>query len=267
MRLKNKPSLSNIKIAIIFFALVFTIILISLIAKSISIVSRSLFDNTNRFTISVSSNKNREVISFSPKAQSISVLHLDKDSKNLKIASTLAIPIDAKVENLSDINGNNISSLMFNLFLNYKDIKTNLTIFDILRLYLFARTVPPNYVYVKHISLSLDSSKIDKIVSQLFSDEVIEKENANVEIINATNVAGLGNRLGRIVTNIGGNVVIVSTENKEEALSTVSYSGRKSYTVEKLSKILGFKVVKVNKKSIADIVIVIGKDSLPTLSF
>ncbi|MEK7534583.1 MAG: LytR C-terminal domain-containing protein [Patescibacteria group bacterium] len=269
MRAKKKldGGLNNTKIAIKFFAFVFIVILISLIFKGVLIVSKSRFDTKTRFTISVTNGKDLEIISFSPKSQSISVLKIEGDTKSLNINRFLEIPIDGEAKSSLTIKDFKVSDLMLKFILNYKSIRTNLTIVDILRLYLFSKTLPINYIYDKKISTSENVSSLDKIIPPLFSDEIIEKENVSIKIVNGINVTGLGNRLGRLITNMGGNVVIIASSDSNENISTISYFGKKTYTVEKISKILGFKLNKLDKKAIADIVIVIGKDSLAKLNF
>jgi len=259
--------LNSTKIALIFFAFVFVVILASLILKGVFIVSQSRFDGQNRFTINVTNGRDLEIISFSPKSQSISVLKIDGNIKNLDINRFLAIVIDGEVKNFLAIKDLKVPDLMLKFILNYKDLKTNLTIVDVLRLYLFSKTLPIDYIYDKKISTSTDVSILDKIIPPLFMDEIIEKENVSVKIVNGTDVTGLGNRLGRLIANMGGNVVIIVSSDRPENSSTISYFGKKSYTVEKISKILGFKLNKLSKKEIADMVIVIGKDSLPKINF
>lgn len=268
MRAKKLTSgLNSTKIAIIFFAFVFIVILVSLIFKGVFIVNKSQFDSENRFTISVTNGKDLEIISFSPKGQKISVLKIEGETKSLNINRFLAIVIDGEVKSLLNIKDFKVPDLMFQLILNYKSIRTDLTIVDILRLYLFSKTLPINYIYDKKISISQDSSTLDKIIPQLFSDETIEKENLSIKIVNGTDVAGLGNRLGRLISNMGGNVVIIASADRTENSSQISYFGKKTYTVEKISKILGFKLNRLDKKAIADIVIMIGEDSLAKINF
>jgi len=257
----------NTKIAIAFIIFVIAIVLTSLIFKAIAVVSQSKFDGSNRFTISVSNDKNLEVVSFSPNKHSISILKLDKDIKNLKVERFLKIPIDGFVRGSFLKTDKDVASLMSSVFFGFKDIKTNLNFVDILRLILASRTTPANNLLVYNITSSMEEQKVDKIVTELFSDDEIERENQTVEIINTTSVTGLGGRLARLITNMGGKVVQVSTENNSQKNSYVLYNGKKTYTVEKLNKVLGFKTTQIEKQSIADIRVVLGEDSKNPVSF
>lgn len=266
-RKKANKEKHNTRIAIFFVIFVCSLILVSIALKTISVLAQSKFDGVNRFTISVLSDKNLKVVSFSPSTRSISVLKLDGEVKKLNISRFLGIPIDGFVKaSFLETNGE-VASLMSGIFFGYNDIKTNLNLVDIFRLYLLGRTTPLNNIAASHISISFESVKIDKIVAKLFNDEEIEKENKSVAIINTTSVTGLGGRLARLITNMGGNVIQVSTENNSQEKSIIFYNGKKTHTVDKLSKTLGFLASEMNKQSIADITIVIGFDNRDPLSF
>jgi hypothetical protein len=267
MRKKAHVEKHNTRIAIFFVIFVFTVIFISIVVKTMQLLAQSKFDGTNRFTISVVTNNGIKVVSFSPSNQSLSVLRIEDGKKDLKLGQYLKIPIEGFViTNFSEEN-KDVARLMSDTFLNYNNIKTNLTIIDILRLFLISKTTPLSNIMTYSISSSLESKKVDKIVEKIFKDEEIEKENQTIEIINTTDETGLGNRLGRLVTNMGGNVIQVSTENNSQKKSAILYNGKKSYTIEKLSKVLGFKTSEVNKQTIADVTIVVGEDNKDPLSF
>lgn len=266
-RKQNKLGLSNIKIAIIFFTFVFSIVLVSLALKLIAVVNKSRFDNNRRFTVVHSGNKNREVISFSPKSRTIAILRIDKDSVTNDIGRFLAIPIDGKISSSLDTQTTRVSDFWFQVFLNFKNVKIDFTVIDIARLFLFSKTVPQNFVSVKNLPPQITTAEVDKIVGSLFNDESIVKDGKTLEIINATGIAGLGNRVARLITNIGGNVVIVKTADSLETESSISYFSKKTYTVQRLSEILRIKAIKKENKTIADITIVIGQDSLQNSVF
>lgn len=266
-RKKVKVEKNNTRIAILFVIFVCLIILISFALKVAYVVGQSKFDGDSRFTISVSNNKNLRILSFSPDTNSISVLNLDGKVKKLNINRFLAIPIDGFVQaDFLDI-GKDVAALMSSVFLGFRNVKTDLTIVDISRLFLASKTTSSKNVVTLHISTSFESVKVDKIVTKLFSDAEIKKESQAIEIINTTSVTGLGARLARLITNMGGRVVQVSTEESLQKNSLILYNGRKTYTVKKLNKVLSFNTIKMGKQSIADITIVIGEDSQVPLSF
>lgn len=263
---RNLNKGNNTKVAIIFIAFVLLIVSISLIFKFIFVLRQSQFDDSKRFTIVVSSQTNLEVISFSSVSRSISILKLGKNL-GTPVNKFLAIPIDGFVKGDSlDLN-QKVDSLLPRMIFNYKKLQTNLTVIDCIKLFIFARSLLEREINERIISQDLSTEDIDNIVTRLVNDELIEKDGKTIQIINGTNVYGLGNRLARLVTNMGGDVIIVATANSPQKRSEISYIDNKSYTVERLSKILDFKTIKVSDKKIADITIIIGEDSLNPLSF
>lgn len=264
---KAKFEKHNTKIAVFFVIFVILIILTSFVLKIVQIVEQSKFDGNSHFTVSVSNNKELKILSFSPKTQSMSILNLEGEVKNLNINKFFAIHLDGFVEaEFLDINKDE-SDLMSAVLLSFGSAKTDLTIVDIFRLFLASKTIPAKNVATLDISTKLDGDRVDKIVVELLSDREIEKEDQAIEIINATSVTGLGSRLGRFVTNMGGKVVQVSTESVYQKKSTILYNGDKTYTVEKLHKVLGFELTQTDRESIGDITIIIGEDHNDSTSF
>ena len=98
-------------------------------------------------------------------------------------------------------------------------------------------------------------------------DSFIENERQTIKIINGTGVSGLGSRLARFITNMGGNVIMVATENGKEKKSYISYIDKRTYTVKRLQKILGYEVVRNKDNTLSDVTIVIGEDKLNNIPF
>jgi len=267
MTKKKELALSNAKIAIVFFVFLAVIVAISLIFKIILVVRAGQFNDFQRFTISVSDSGNTEIMSLFPSAKTIAILKIDKNIKFSDAGKFLEIPIDGFA--VSDSLGLNQkpARFFFNAILNYNNIHTNLTIVDILRLFLFARTVPEGEIIVKKISQDLSSIETDKIVGRLVSDELVGKDNQTIRIINGTDVAGLGNRLARLIANMGGNVIIVATSGSPQKKSKISYIDKETYTVKRLTKILKYETIRENNNAISDITITIGDDKINTSPF
>lgn len=273
MRKKRKLKKgSNTKLAIIFFSFVVLIISISLIINFMLILSQSKFDDSKNFAVTISNQKNLEVISFSPGSvqsgfsPSLSILKLEKNL-GTSPSQFLAIPIDGFIRGDDLVLNEKIESMFFRMILNYKNLQTNLTVIDFIKLFIFAKSLPEREIQIKNIYKAQTINEIDSVVSRLVSDDQIEKEGKTIHIINGTNVSGLGNRLARLIANIGGDVIIVATSDDSRKYSEISYIGNKSYTVERLGKILKFKTIKAQDKTIADITIIIGNDGLSVPTF
>lgn len=267
MTKKNESALSNTKIAIVFFILLGFFVSLSLAFKTVLVIRAGQFDSSKRFNLTISSNKNLEVMSLSPTQKAIAVFKLDRNIIAQEAGRFLGVPIDGFLLcNCLDLNQKPDSVFLKAIF-NYKKVQTNLTVIDIVKLLIFSKTVAPNAVVTKNISDSLIPSDLDKVVAELTSDELIEKDNQTIRIINGTDIGGFGNRLARLITNMGGDVIIVATSDKPQKKSTISYIDKKTYTVEKLRKVLGYDVIKISDNAISDITITIGEDKASSSPF
>lgn len=269
-KIRINNSQQSLKTAFIFVILVAVLIVISLIFKIIYVINQSKFDGAHRFTIAIYNDQKVNVLSFSPENYSVSGLEITSKSKNLRdfdIVKNLAIPIDGivkyKVSNIK--TDSNVESQVTSMILNFRNLETDITIIDLARFWLLSRSIPNRSFFLEKIDLSKDD--VSGKVSSMFTDNTFLLEKNSIEIKNGTNVFGLGGRLARVITNMGGNVISVLTSKSEIKNSEILYTGEKTYTVEKLSKVLGFKTSKVEDTGISDITIKIGKDALSKLKF
>lgn len=269
----------SLRLAFVFFLSVLFLLICSLAFRLIAIVQKSEFDSTHRFTIAVSKalqNESFSLISFAPETKSISILSVPKNNKQNYLwewGKRFEVPIDGYVSfSKLDNDQNHPSRALLNMLLNYNKLQTNLTIIDLVRLWFFARTVPNQTIVSKQLELLENNENgTDKIIFSLFLDQTISLENQEIAIVNGALVLGLGNKLSRLIQNLGGHVVSVSTADKEVEVSEVSYYGKKTYTVKRLAQILGFKLTNKGKNrdenAISDVIITIGRDRLSSLPF
>lgn len=257
---------SNTKIAIVFFAFLFFVVGISLIFKTVIIIKASQFDDSKRFTLTIANNRNIEVMSLSSSSKDITVFKLKDKISSSDAGRLLEIPIDGFIAFDSlDLN-KKTDSLFLDAAFKFNKLKTNLTIIDLARLIMFAKTIPESSVNVR-IAGNTDELEPDKFVGRLVTDAFIEKDNQTIKIINGTGVSGLGSRLAKLITNMGGNVIIVATADSPIKKSFISYIDKKTYTVERLAKVLGYDAIKEVNDAISDITIVIGEDKANSLIF
>jgi len=151
--------------------------------------------------------------------------------------------------------------------LNLKGDYSGITIIDLFRLSYFVRSLPLTSIYEKNVSIGDDEVKVNLLVSSFFTDQEILSEQKRIEIINGTDVSGVGSRLANVVNNMGGDVILVLNSDKEEDRSKVIYFDDKSYTVKKIASFLGFPTEKGENKSIADVIIIIGKDKISEFKY
>lgn len=264
---KNKGK--NLKLALAFLLTVLLLILASFISKIYFIFRESAFDATHSYNVAyLQDNGKTVVISFSPSSHSIGILRMDRSVDSKKIGKTLQIPVDGVIEGVdSNLSKEKIGSEMQNIFLGFDKVDTNLTIIDLARLMVFAKTVPLTSVSEKSIVLPSDQIE-NSVVLSFFTDPDIVAEKSRIEVVNGTGVSGLGNRLANLLSNIGADVVLVSNSDNIQKKSKIRYCNKKNYTVKRLVEILNFKLEdRCKEATVADVIITIGTDSLQNLKF
>lgn len=112
-----------------------------------------------------------------------------------------------------------------------------------------------------------DEIKVDDVL-QNFIETEIRSENKSIAIFNATSHPGLAQKAGRIVKNLGGNIIF--TTNSKEKIDKTIVLGENSFTFEKLEQIFGLECSsgtncdKISDQEVnssrADINIVLGED-------
>jgi hypothetical protein len=269
----NKPKGSqSLSTAIAFFVVVGLLIGASILFKIYGIYQKSIYDSSQQFSVAISTQvpKKSELVSVSADKKTVSVLKVMGESGKNELVKKLAIPIDATIQLNSKDDSfftQNIDSQFFFSLLHFRNLKTNLTVIDLFRLFVITKTVSNQTITVKDITLPQDEVQIDKLVSSLFSDPLITNEKISIQISNATQVSGLGNKLSRVLSNMGANVVAISTADTPASSSAFSYADENSYTVKRLGNILQYKKQKMDKPGISDIIITIGKDYLSRFAF
>lgn len=270
-KIKINNNQQSLKTAFIFIILVVILIFISLVFKIIYVINQSKFDGAHRFTIGIYGDPLRvNVLSFSPEnysASSLEITSKGNDLRDFDIVKNLAIPIDGIVKYRAGKikTDSNVKSQVTAMILNFGNLETDITVIDLARLWLLSRSIPNRSVFLEKIDLS--KGTVSNKIPSMFIDNTFLLEKNSIEITNGTSVFGLGNRLAKVIANMGGNVISVSTEEKEIKNSEILYTGEKTYTAEKLSKAFGFKTTKVEDTGISDITIKIGKDTLSKLKF
>jgi hypothetical protein len=262
---RNKETSRNLQLAGVFVLFVFGLILLSVIVKIGLIVKDSAFDGSHLFTIALESKNQTKVVSFFPQNKSIAVLDIEGDMRSQDLISFLQAPVDSAAI-LENVESSSVTSALLSAAFKF-DRYSKLTILDVLRLFLFAKTTSGSSVSEKTISSFASEQDRQKIASIFFHNPVVNQENVTIEIINAADTIGLGTKLANMIGNMGGNVILVLTADNPVNNSKIVYSGKETYTVRKLSNFLHFPKQKSDRQEVANIVIIIGKDGLDKLKF
>ena len=252
----------SLKTFFLYAGIVLFFVFVSLAIKVFFLINASKFDGNHQFVIAIGQkNTIKQLVSFDPDKKSATILQLKgKELAFNSLSKTLNIIPDAKINTSEDIGDDDIGGEIKTFFFKYNAIKTDMTIIDIGRLMLLSQKPSLNEQTGKEIFITNDEQKNNNTIKDFFTDEAIFSENVSVQIINASGMPGVGKRLETILTNLGCNIVAVSTSRKNERISKIQYFGNETYTLKKLKNLLGFQLEKTEKKSIATIVIIIGEE-------
>ena len=263
-REKDEVSKNNsLKKVFVFISTVFLLLVISVVVKLFYIVKDSKYNGRDQFSISVIANPYKaSIISFNPQDKSISHVILIGERKNLPPGRLLGVFTDSNIYLGNDLKTYSVSKILFNALIRPNNKTQNITHIDILRLFIFANSLPVSGYLEDTLNLKLASDTINGIAQKHFTDEDIIRERKSIEIVNGTGISGLGQRLERVLQNTGCNVVAVNASLKNIDKSEIIASEKDSYTFEKLQKNLKYPDKTSEKPEIADIKIIIGIDGV-----
>lgn len=253
----------SIRTFFLYTAIVCFFILLSLSIKAYFILKASRFDGKSQFIVAVAKNEiTKEIIVFHPTEQSILLLTFSGNAEKVgSLGRDFAIIPDGVVDTSVDLPLASISQTLRTVVFHYYALKTNLTIFDLTQLMINAQKVAINDLTTKDVTLSKNSESNSQLLTNVFTDEKIFSENISIQIINASGTSGIGNRLEKSLSNLGCNVISVTTARDNERRSQIQYFGQPTYTLRKLINLLGFTTAATKVQPIADIVITIGEDN------
>lgn len=267
---KNTKDKNNLGLALLFSTFVAFLVILAVFLKAAALIARSSFDGEHRFNVVVVSDK-PYVVSFAPDDKNISTLNLETSITTDKIGYTLKIPIDGQIftKEKEEISPEDLTQ---GVLLKPAIYSTNLTIVDVARLWFFTKSLPKHAFIKKTLTLSKEQDltnelETDKIVARYLSNSAVNGEKMSIQIINATGISGLANRMARLISNMGGNVVLLSTAESASNTSQILYVGKKTYTTEKLSTVLGIALKESKTAQLSDIIIIIGKDKVSAAAF
>ena len=188
-------------------------------------------------------------------------------SSNKPLASSVisGVPLDGMIisikrENLTDSKNDfpTFGQTLSFLLEDEKYVFYNINKFDLVKLYVVSRlTAWEDKSYDTIRDLSQDFSR------EKFYDSEIFNEKTSVEIINSTEINGLGSRVGFILSNLGANVI--SIKDGEDEKTQVLTKDLNLKTLKRIEKLFGLKAQKDEGSGIADVTINLGKDLVTRL--
>lgn len=173
------------------------------------------------------------------------------------LVSFLAIPIDGFLDFSASKSSKSTSQLVDeirkNLFSGFNllpDLKTDLTVWELLRLKTSISSV--RFDKIKELDLdklgvleketlpdgtqvlTADPIKLDSVLTD-FADPIVTLEHKTIAVFNTTSHPQFAQKWARLITNLGGNVII--TTNADKKLPKTQVLGEQSQTLKRLRQI------------------------------
>ncbi len=250
MRSKKVKKSENLGLGIIFMLVIALIFLLSVVFKALDLYQKSEFNNDANFNLLLKSDSGAKYLSFSPKNQTINIVDIKGGQSDVR---NLEIPTDATLNTNQEVTKTNIDSSVSSFV-----FKKGLNPFDSIKLLLFTKSVPSDSVHESLVN-TRDNLENDKKLVRIFSDPQIVSEKLTIQILNSSGVNGAGAKAAKLITNIGGNVILVTTTETETPGSSVTAT-RQSLTFKKIKNLLrGWGKVDPGM-NLSDIKIIIGRD-------
>ncbi|MEK7571316.1 MAG: LytR C-terminal domain-containing protein [Patescibacteria group bacterium] len=258
---------TSIKTFVIYTVVVIFVLTLALGIKAFAVFQQNKFDGQEQFTLGIIEGRYvKQIVTFSPADELITVLPIEK-KETKESFKAYSIKPDAWITLSGSSIPKDIGQVLTGSLWDMRHTKTELTIFDIGRLWLITKRVPEGNKIA--LSLTADMSEVEreKLIKKALTDTTIIKEQVTIQIINASGIPGLGGKIESVLENIGGNVVSVTTGHALREHSNIKYYGEDTYTLERLQQLLGFPMAPLQQETIAQIVITLGKDAKKTELF
>lgn len=264
MRTQNSPhsGTKSLRLVVWFLFVLILVSALSLGAKAASMIGSSIFDGKHRFTVFVlDRNKDAAVISLEPQARTV-LLRIEGKPTQKEVESSLFIGFDGSIQGVPPIGGeSSVSDILASSFFSSGVEFDAMTHYDLLRLYFLSLEEQQDDMITESVILK-KGEVVRDASAKFFVDNGILADDKSVAIVNSAGVSGLGFRLEQVIVGLGGGVVSVTTGRDIQDPTHIFYSGEKTYSVERIERLLHQKAEEGNTQA-ADILVVIGKRSLP----
>lgn len=164
----------SLKTFYLYVLLVIAIVVIALLSKAFLIFEQSKFDGSHDFIIAVTDqNRVKEIISFQPQVTSATELVIeDSNISYQSLTKEYGIPPDGYIQvHDNSVIGEDVTAFMWSSVEHTADWQSNLTIFDKIRLLLFAKSVAANNKSVDEISLINQTQQTETTLTNALTDQ------------------------------------------------------------------------------------------------
>lgn len=255
--ISHQNSGKYISLAGIFLGIFAMIIVGAFVYKIIHLALTSPVDINHQYIFgAVAMTNTKEVIVVDQNPHILSALTFNTNNTVKNVATSLSVPVDYFLDR--QINSNNpIQDELAKVILYEKSI----SFFDKIKLWWDIKSVAPRDIQIQSLKFPIDPTADDKTLNTIFLDNDIYQENKNISVVNATGISGVATIVSDYLTRIGAHVISVTTADNVQDTSTITYSGKKGYTVARIERMLQTRAIPQQQKdAISDIIVTIGKD-------
>lgn len=190
------------------------------------------------------------------------------------VAIYLGVPVDGYLR-LADFSTTDLKANFMNIP-NLLNAKSDVNLWD--RLLMAKALTGLRFDRVKVVDLSpksepllladgssakvIISEDLDKLVDGIFVEEDVLKEDLRVQVVNTTEISGLGNSFARLVSGLGATVIDVTSEDGNLDLCRIEASKKliKSKTVKRIAEISKCEIRENADMGRADVTVFLGAD-------
>lgn len=259
MRKKSSARRQSNALGLAFFvgSLIVLLILAALAIKVFLVFSHSKFDGKHQFVLEIQEPRLERFVVFNPDNTSVRMLTVTGRLTSNPLAD-LGIPVDGQIHVTHDITSP--SDITWYLLFHSDSTNDSLTIVDAINLFVFVHTSDTSNIPSQTVTLKEDPSSVDTSITKVFVDTTLYNQGESIAVVNGTTISGLGSGVGRLLTHVGGNVISITTAVNPIATSTVGYTGKSTYTAQRIAGVLHFPLVRLPSQAISDITVTVGLD-------
>lgn len=242
-----------------FFLIVFVAIVISIAVKIFLLINHSTFDGHHQFILELQHANQDQLVILNPTTNTVSILRVH-NMKNEWDIHAVEVPIDAVYQLPDDKQSASLQSIFFGMiFRCHNPVCQGIDTVDAIKMYFFTKHIRPSDIQTADVSLPVSQQDFRATIQSIANDDTLYHEALSVSIINDSGEVGLGNKASQLLTDIGANVVSVTSGEIQQNTTMQSIYGKESYSVQRLEKIFHLQSQKMQKAGISDIIITIGQ--------
>ncbi len=249
----------------IFIFVVGVLVFLSLSFKLLKLVTNRKF-NTYSFNILQVSKNNSKLIHIDSNENVLAEITLNKIDKHKpdEIITTaelaFQVPIDGLIvsSNSSVPQLLSLKSALSALMGTFSSKYYNLNSLDILKSYLVTRSLKSeNKTSINLVGKNITDTR--KFLREIINEETLLNEKTSIEIINSTDVVGLGTKVASMLESAGFDIVVINNGRNQKKTKIIKRIADNE-TVKRLERLFSAKGEKREAGAVADVTVVVGED-------